>query len=110
MNALEREIYYYLKSRRRQFITVREISRRTGGRRRFRAFPDWAMQVLSGMADRGIVERDAEGCYRLKPIPPKATAGKRWVSPAMAEILKQSGKAFDNLITADEEDQYYENL
>ena len=110
MNANEREIYYYLKSRRREFISVREISRRTGGRRRFRVSPDWATPVLLTMAERGIVESDAEGRYRLKPIPQKETQGKRWASPAIANLLKKSGKAFNNLITIDDEDEYYEKL
>jgi hypothetical protein len=110
MNTLERAIYYYLKSRRHEFITVREIGRRAGSKRRFRAFPDWAVQVLSNMAERGIVEGDGEGRFRLKPIPPKATAGKRWASPEIAKILEQSGKAFQNVITTVDEDDYYNNL
>ena len=62
------------------------------------------------MAERGIVETDADGLYRLKPIPPKDTKGKSWASPAIAEILKASGKAFDNLITSEDEDEYYDRL
>ncbi len=110
MDAKEREIYYYLKPRRREFISVREISRRTGGKRRFRASPDWARPVLLEMAERGILESDAEGRYRLKPIPKKETEGKRWASPEIAKILEKSGKAFNNLMTSDVEDEYYLNL
>ena len=110
MNANEREIYYYLKPRRREFFTVREIGRRTGGKRRFRVSPDWARPVLLAMAERGIVESDAESRYRLKPIPQKEIEGKRWVSPEIANILKKSGKAFNNLITTDDEDEYYGKL
>ena len=110
MNANEREIYYYLKPRRREFFTVREIGRRTGGKRRFRVSPDWARPVLLAMAERGILESDAEGRYRLKPIPKTETEGKRWVSPEIANLLKKSGKAFNNLMTSDDEDEYYDKL
>jgi hypothetical protein len=62
------------------------------------------------MVERGILETDAEGSYRLKPIPRKDTEGKRWASPEIVEILKASGKAFNNLITHEDEDEYYDKL
>jgi len=110
MTALEWEIYHYLKFRRREFITIREISRRTGGRRRFRASPDWARLLLISMAERGIVESDDQERYRLKPKPKEDTAGKRWASPGIANLLKASGKNFDNLLTVDDDDDYYATL
>jgi hypothetical protein len=110
MNALERDIYYYLKSRRREYLSIREIGRRAGGKRRFRAAPDWAKPILADMADRGIVESDAVGRYRLKPLPLKATKGKRWASPEIVDILKASGKQFSSIMTSDEEDEYYLKL
>ena len=110
MNAEEREIYYYLKTRRRQFIPVREISRRIGGRRKFHAFPDWAQSVLLGMVERGILEADDKDQFRLKPRPKELTQGKRWASPALAKLLMDKGKDFGSLLTADEEDEYYDKL
>jgi hypothetical protein len=110
MDAKERDIYYYLKSRRHEFATVREIGRRASGKRRFRVDPEWAGPVLLGMAERGILESDAEGRYRLKPMPKKITEGKRWASPEIADILKKSGKGFTNLITIEDEDEYYTQL
>jgi len=110
MDAKEREIYYYLRSRRREFITAREIGRRAGGKRRFRVAPDWARPVLLAMAERGILESDAEGRYRLKPLPKKETDGKHWASPEIAKILKASGKGFTNVMTSEDEDDYYLNL
>ena len=56
------------------------------------------------------LETDAEGSYRLKPIPRQETKGKQWASPKIAEILKASGKAYDNLITVEDEDEYYDRL
>jgi hypothetical protein len=110
MDAVEREIYHYLKSRRPNSIPARDINRHVGGKRRFRYNPEWATAILLSMVERGILETDPEGAYRLKPIPRKETGGKRWASPAIAEILKASGKEFDNLITSEDEDDYYDKL
>jgi hypothetical protein len=110
MNAEEREIYYYLKARRRDFIPVREISRRIGGKRKFHASPDWAKSVLLGMVERGILEADDKDQFRLKPRLKASTEGKRWTSPALAKLLKDKGKDFGSLLTADEEDEYYDKL
>jgi hypothetical protein len=110
MTAIERDIYYYVKARRNDYIPLREISRRTGGKRRFRANPDWVKPVLESMIERGILDCIPERGYRLKPMPRKDTAGKRWVSPEIAKILKDSGKDFDNVLTVEDEDEYYTNL
>ena len=84
MDADERAIYYYLKSRRPQCVSDRDIGRHAGGKRRFRYNPEWAKPVLLRMIERGILETDAEGYYRLKPMPQKETkanAGPRRTSP-----------------------------
>ena len=110
MDADERAIYYYLKSRRPQHVAERDIGRHVGGKRRFRYNPEWAKPVLMRMVDRSIVETDADGSYCLKPMPKKETNGKLWASPQIIEILKASGKAFGNVITAEDEDEYYTKL
>ena len=110
MDADEREVYYYVKSRRPQIVSERDIGRHVGGKRRFRYNQEWAKPVLLRMIERGILETDAEGNYRLKAMPKKETQGKRWASSQFAEILKASGKGFANLITVDDEDEYYIRL
>jgi hypothetical protein len=110
MTAHERDVYYYLKARRNEFIPLREISRRTGGKRRYRYNPDWVRPVLASMTERGILEHDGDQGYRLKPIPRKNMDGKRWVSPEIAKILKDSGKGFKNVMTVEDEDEYYNSL
>jgi hypothetical protein len=69
MDADERAVYYYVKSRRPQFVSDRDIGRHAGGKRRFRYNPEWAKPVLLGMIERDILETDAEGNYRLKAMP-----------------------------------------
>jgi hypothetical protein len=110
MDADERAIYYYLKARRPSFVTARDISRHVGSKRKFRYNPEWANSALLRMVERGILETNAEGSYHLKPIPRQETKGKQWASPKIAEILKASGKAYDNLITVEDEDEYYDRL
>jgi len=111
MDSDEREIYYYLKPWRDEFMSAREICRRAGGKKRFRMDEDWAKPVLARMAEKGIVETDAAGHYRLKPIERKTRRGKRWVSPHIARILRQSDKDFNEVIIDDEEmDRYYDSL
>lgn len=111
MDSDEREIYYYLKSWKEEFISSREICRRAGGKKRFRQAEEWAKPVLTRMVDKGILETDTGGHYRLKPIDKKTRKGKRWVSPQVARVLRQSGKDFSEVIMdEDEMDKYYQNL
>jgi len=111
MDSDEREIYYYLKSWKDSYLSSHEIGRRAGGKRRHRQEPNWAKPVLVRMAKKGIVETDAAGYYRLKPIEVKGRKAKRWVSPQVEKILKDSGKEFHE-ITMDEAemDKFYEKL
>lgn len=111
MDSDEREIYQFLKSRGVEFVHMREICRRAAGKRRFHEDPEWAKAVLVRMAERGILETNATGHYRLKPVP-KKTKSKRWVSPDIAKILKDSGVEIES--AGDEghvdDDEYYEKL
>src|ERR1035437_2765409 len=108
LDADEREIFYYLKSWKIQSISPREICRRASGKSRFREFPDWAKPLLVRMVEKGILETDASGYYRIRPVPRKDKRSK-WVSPQLAKILEESGKDFKDVITVDD-DAYYENL
>jgi hypothetical protein len=87
MDSEEREIVQYLRSWGKEFVGVREICRRAGGKRRFHEDENWAVPILETLAERGVLERDAMGRYRLKPKP-KSKSGGRWLSPEIAEILK----------------------
>lgn len=113
MDAEEREIYYYLKGWKDQFISSREICRRAGGKRRYQREPEWAKSVLTRMVERGILEVDGGGHYRIKPFDESLGAKKRrkWVSPHIAKILKESGKDFTEIVMSDDElDRYYDSL
>jgi len=112
MDADEREIYQFLKSWGSEFIAAREICRRAGGRRRFNEEPEWAKPILLRMTERGILESNTTGHFRIKPVKKKKEQDKRWVSPDIAKILKESGVEVENAaeeggIAADE---YYDQL
>ena len=101
MDADEQAICEYLKSWPRQFVSAREISRRAAGKQRFRDEPDWAVRILIRMLEKGLVEADSTGHYRLPP-PEKRDRPKKWVSPQIKKILEQSGKQFDDILEVDE--------
>ncbi|NOS71309.1 MAG: hypothetical protein HOP33_15420 [Verrucomicrobia bacterium] len=112
MNSDERDIFYYLKGCKGQFVSSHEICRRAGGKKRFQREPDWAKPILVRMADRGIIETDPAGYSRIKPQPKRKEGDTQcWVSPQMAHILKSSGKDFSEAIKIDgDEDGYYDSL
>jgi hypothetical protein len=110
MDAEELEIYYFLKSWRNQFISAKEICRRAGGKQRYRLAPEWAKPFLMRMVERGILETDTHGHYRLRP-PKEMEVMKRWVSPQIASILRKSGENNSVIIiTEDDLDDFYEKL
>ncbi len=111
MDADERAIYFYLKPYRQIYISAREIARRADGKKRFLAEPEWAKRVLNRMVERGILETDPAGHYRIKPVERGGDKNKRWVSPQIQKILQASGKEFHEIAMSDEElDQFYDGL
>jgi hypothetical protein len=103
MDADERDIFQFLKSWGSAYVNSVEVARRAGNRKRFHDDPNWAKPVLSRMADRGILEGDASGRYRIKPVSRK-DKHQRWVAPDIAKILKESGVEVEdaNEVASDE--------
>jgi hypothetical protein len=83
----ERDIFQFLKTWSSMFISSSEIARRVGGRKRVHADPRWAKPILVSMADRGILETDLLGRYRIKPVRRKKR--EKWVAPDIAKILAE---------------------
>lgn len=106
MDADEREIFQFLKTRAGEFTAAMEVCRRAGNKRRFHEDSDWAKPILQRMAERGILESDQQGRYRIKPVNRKHK--KQWVSPDIAKILQESGLTVESDGVG--EDEYYENL
>jgi hypothetical protein len=108
MDGDERDIFQFLKTRGTDFVGAMEIARRAGNKKKFYKDPNWAKPILMQMQERGILEHDDAGRYRIKPISRK-DKNKRWVAPDIAQILHESGVETEagGDIAADE---YYEKL
>jgi hypothetical protein len=108
MDQDEREIYHFLKAWGADFTSAVEIARRACNKKRFYEEPDWAKPVLMRMEERGILQSDAMGRYRIKPLPRKDKS-KRWVAPDIAKILQESGVEVEGASEVGTDD-YYEQL
>jgi hypothetical protein len=110
MDMDERDIFQFLKTWGADFTNVREIARRASSKKRFYEDPDWAKPTLLRMVERGILESDMQGRYRIKPVP-KKKRGRQWVAPDIATILQESGVAVEDAGAGDiAADEYYEQL
>jgi hypothetical protein len=90
MDADERDICNYLKTFPGQFVSAREISRRAGGKRRFREEPNWAYPVLSRMVEKAFIETDSTRHYRLPFAETKKDKNKKWISPQIRKLLERN--------------------
>ncbi len=110
MDMDERDIFQFLKTWGAGFTSVREIARRASSKKRFYDDPGWAKPILMRMVERGILESDMQGRYRIKPVP-KKKRGRQWVAPDIAKILQDSGVAVEDAGAGDlATDEYYEQL
>jgi hypothetical protein len=112
MDTDEREIFQFLKTWGTEYTGAMEICRRAGSKRKFHQDPNWAKPILVRMAERGILQSDLSGRYRIKPMP-KAKHGTKWVAPDIAKILKESGVEMDAVEGGEGEiadDEYYDEL
>jgi len=99
MTSEERDIYYYLKASSRAFFSAREIARRAAGKKTYQETPNWAKAVLPGMVEKGYLEMDSSGHYRIRRKDEVEAKGRKWVAPHIARLLKQSGKDFSETVT-----------
>jgi len=88
MSSDERDIFQFLKTWSSTFISSSEISRRAGSKKRAHDEPNWAKPLLMNMVERGILEADIQGRYRIKPVSRKKKG--KWVAPDIAKILAEN--------------------
>jgi hypothetical protein len=94
MDGDERDIFQFLKTWGTTFVGGVEIARRAGNKRKFYKDPDWAKPVLLRMEDRGILESDSSGRYRVKPVSRK-DKHKLQVASDTTKILQENGAEAD---------------
>lgn len=109
MDSDEREIFQFLKTRGSDFVNGAEIARRASSKKRYHDDPNWAKPILVRMQERGLLEHNALGQYRIKPVPRKGK-GNRWVAPDIAKILEESGVKIEGAESETATDEYYEGL
>ena len=111
MDADEKDIFRYLRSEGEQFVSINSISRHAGGKHKFREAPEWAKAAVLRMVERGILEVDAVGSYRLKPRLANDSKTRHWVAPHIAALLRKSGKKFDGVLQHDgDTESFYDSL
>jgi hypothetical protein len=103
MTGDEKEILDYLKNWPNLFISPKEIARKVGGRKVDGDDRFWAVQILKNMAEKGWVEADYLGHYRVRAVETvKSRKKERYVSPQILKILKESGKNFSDSLDVEE--------
>jgi len=110
MDSDERDIFQFLKSWGGDYVSYREIARRAGAKSKFHKNPDWAKPLLGRMQERGILDSDAQGRYRIRPVAYKNKAA-RWVAPDIAKILQEKGVKVEGSVTTEiGTEEYYDGL
>src|ERR1039457_737302 len=77
MDTDERDIFQFLKTWGAEFTNAKEVARRAASKKKFYDDPDWAKPILMRMEERGILESDIQGRYRIKPV-------SKAISPTMS--------------------------
>ena len=114
------EILEYLKSWKGKYVSMVEVCRCAGGRRKFQEQPHWAKPLMARLVDEKLVQVNDRGHYRSTAgdasqaveEPTAAAPSKdgvvdenyfpsltqsvpkpqRWIAPEIERILKSSGK------------------
>ena len=71
LSADELEILEFLKTLNGKFVSMLEICRRAGGRRKYKEAPAWAQPLLSRLVEAKITQVNDRGHYRV-PLDSKA--------------------------------------
>jgi hypothetical protein len=120
LSSDELEILEYLKSWKGNSVSMIEICRCAGGRKKFKETPQWAKSLMARLVEANLIQVNDRGHYRVVAEEEKATPAEsakgakvqdkkgeniqslgnpgtkldRWVSPQIEAILRKSGKKF----------------
>ncbi len=72
MTADEMTIVAFIRGSPESFYARREIARRAVKRQVYEENPHWVDAPLAGLVDRGVIEKNDSGQYRLKNDDPSA--------------------------------------
>lgn len=96
MDADEREVVHFLQTWGASFVNAKEVARRASTKKRFSEDADWAKPVLVRLTEKGVLECDTSGRYRIKPEN-KHDKKHRWISPDINKILEEGGVETGNV-------------
>ena len=65
LSAEALDIIAYLNTAPGKFVSMQEISRRAGGRRRYEESPSWARNLVAPLVEAGLIQVNARGHYRV---------------------------------------------
>ena len=105
MDYDERSVRIFLRSYPGQFVSARVISRRLGGKRRYHDDPLWVLPILNKLVEKGVVETDPQGHFRLMKTDTIDRSKRTWISPQVKRILERSSRDFSTVITIEEEEE-----
>src|SRR5262245_60839559 len=77
MTTEETEIYKFLKRFPNQFVSVGDISKSVGSRKRFNEDRNWTLPILRRMAVEGWIEVSPFGEFRVAHQPEETTTFKK---------------------------------
>src|ERR1700761_2890336 len=103
MNTDEQAILDYIKGWPTVFVSGKEIARKVGGKARFEKDRNWAVPILAQMVRMNILEVDSSGGYKLREQEEDKHKVTH-VSPQLLKILKSSGKSFEGLELAEDDE------
>jgi hypothetical protein len=95
LNAEMLDIIAYLKTAPNKFVSLQEISRRAGGRRRFEESPTWARNLMAPLLEAGLIEVNPRGHYRCLGSTPSETKPQGQATPASHAPRKPKARIVD---------------
>ncbi len=63
------------------------------------------MPILQKLLEKGYLESDPQGHYRLRKLEPTDRRKRTWISPQVKRILDRSSKDFTQVIKIDDEEE-----
>lgn len=103
MNADEKAVYEFLKDYPGIFVSVTEISRRLGARRKFLKDRTWARPLLRRMELDGILEANDCGEYRLKVNANETTLFKQAINQPGVSLGETTLISLDDTLEGEQE-------
>jgi hypothetical protein len=86
LSSDELEVLEYLKSWKGNYISLAEICRSAGGRRKYKESPHWAKGLMARLVDTELIAVNDRGHYSYKgePVPAEATGNSTAVEDYFA--------------------------